>query len=92
MIKKEYVLAAVSIFLWSTSAAVAKLLLNDFSAIQIVFVGSIFACLSLFLLNCVTGKIQHVKSYGFGDIVKLFFEMIPDFRHKETGKYLDSKM
>ena len=73
MIKKEYVLAAVSIFLWSTSAAVAKLLLNDFSAIQIVFVGSIFACLSLFLLNCVTGKIQHVKSYGFGDIVKLFF-------------------
>lgn len=25
-------------------------------------------------------------------IVDLFFEMIPDFRHKETGKYLDSKM
>ncbi|MGV3344217.1 UDP-N-acetylglucosamine 4,6-dehydratase [Enterobacteriaceae bacterium LUAb1] len=26
------------------------------------------------------------------DIVNLFFEMIPDFGHKETGKYLDSKM
>lgn len=26
------------------------------------------------------------------DIVKLFFEMIPSFGHKETGKYLDSKM
>lgn len=26
------------------------------------------------------------------DIVKLFFKMIPDFSHKETGKYLDSKM
>lgn len=25
-------------------------------------------------------------------IVELFFEMIPDFGHKETGKYLDSKM
>lgn len=25
-------------------------------------------------------------------IVKLFFKMIPDFGHKETGKYLDSKM
>ena len=25
-------------------------------------------------------------------IVKLFFIMIPDFGHKETGKYLDSKM
>ncbi|OEA22265.1 UDP-N-acetylglucosamine 4,6-dehydratase [Vibrio parahaemolyticus] len=26
------------------------------------------------------------------EIVKLFFTMIPDFGHKETGKYLDSKM
>ncbi|AUV87441.1 UDP-N-acetylglucosamine 4,6-dehydratase [Vibrio campbellii] len=25
-------------------------------------------------------------------IVKLFFTMLPDFGHKETGKYLDSKM
>jgi len=26
------------------------------------------------------------------DLVKLFFHMIPDFGHRETGKYLDSKM
>ena len=26
------------------------------------------------------------------DIVELFFKMIPDFAHKETGKYLDEKM
>ena len=26
------------------------------------------------------------------DIVKEFFKMIPDFAHKETGKYLDQKM
>lgn len=26
------------------------------------------------------------------DLVRLFFKMIPDFGHKETGKYLDSKM
>lgn len=26
------------------------------------------------------------------DLVELFHEMIPDFGHKETGKYLDSKM
>lgn len=26
------------------------------------------------------------------EIVDLFFTMIPDFDHKETGKYLDSKM
>ncbi|GKW49721.1 UDP-N-acetylglucosamine 4,6-dehydratase [Halomonas sp. NCCP-2165] len=27
-----------------------------------------------------------------GGLVELFFRMIPDFGHKETGKYLDSKM
>jgi len=26
------------------------------------------------------------------EIVKLFFEIIPDFAHKETGKYLDNRM
>ncbi len=40
-------------------------------------------------------KIQEMKislEWNKEDIVKLFFEMIPDFGHKETGKYLDSKM
>ena len=26
------------------------------------------------------------------EIVDLFHQMIPDFNHKETGKYLDAKM
>ncbi len=26
------------------------------------------------------------------DIVKLYFELLPDFAHKETGKYLDERM
>ena len=26
------------------------------------------------------------------DIVKLFFELLPEFNHKETGKYLDQRM
>lgn len=32
------------------------------------------------------------KIWSKDDLVDLFFEMIPDFGHKETGKYLDSKM
>ena len=32
------------------------------------------------------------KGWTKEQIVDLFFEMIPDFGHKETGKYLDSKM
>lgn len=32
------------------------------------------------------------KSWVKSEIVELFFKMIPDFGHKETGKYLDGKM
>ncbi|MFD1096351.1 UDP-N-acetylglucosamine 4,6-dehydratase [Salegentibacter chungangensis] len=32
------------------------------------------------------------KSWQKEEIVDLFFKMIPNFGHKETGKYLDSKM
>jgi len=31
-------------------------------------------------------------SWTKDDIVKEFFKLIPDFGHKETGKYLDEKM
>ena len=32
------------------------------------------------------------KAWLKEEIVALFFKMIPDFGHKETGKYLDGKM
>lgn len=40
-------------------------------------------------------KINEMKRnlvWSKSEIVDLFFEMIPDFGHKETGKYLDGKM
>lgn len=40
-------------------------------------------------------KIQELKSrkdWTKRDLINLFFEMIPDFEHLETGKYLDNKM
>jgi FlaA1/EpsC-like NDP-sugar epimerase len=42
-----------------------------------------------------TAKIANMKSkkeWQKEDIVNLFHNMIPNFGHKETGKYLDSKM
>ena len=38
------------------------------------------------------GKMKHEKTWSKEQIVALFFKMIPGFGHKETGKYLDSKM
>jgi hypothetical protein len=40
-------------------------------------------------------EINRIKSRGYwnkAELVDLFFKMIPDFGHKEIGKYLDSKM
>jgi FlaA1/EpsC-like NDP-sugar epimerase len=31
-------------------------------------------------------------TWSKSDLVKLFFEMLPEFAHKETGKYLDERM
>tara|TARA_R110001592_G_scaffold191527_3_gene437792 strand:- start:2949 stop:4139 length:1191 start_codon:yes stop_codon:yes gene_type:complete len=38
------------------------------------------------------GDMKKNKEWNKDQIVKLFFKMIPDFGHKETGKYLDGKM
>ena len=37
-------------------------------------------------------KHKQELSWTKENIVKEFFTMIPDFGHKETGKYLDGKM
>tara|TARA_R110000868_G_scaffold411493_3_gene704692 strand:- start:57257 stop:58447 length:1191 start_codon:yes stop_codon:yes gene_type:complete len=47
------------------------------------------------LVNHFERSIKALKEKGLWDkqeIVELFFKMIPDFGHKETGKYLDGKM
>lgn len=46
-------------------------------------------------LEFFTKEIEHLKSakkWTKRDILDLFNTMLPDFGHKETGKYLDSKM
>ncbi|MFA6189475.1 MAG: UDP-N-acetylglucosamine 4,6-dehydratase [Sulfuricurvum sp.] len=37
-------------------------------------------------------KMKNARAWTKDQIVELFFEMIPAFGHKETGKYLDGKM
>jgi FlaA1/EpsC-like NDP-sugar epimerase len=37
-------------------------------------------------------EMKQAKKWNKEQLVCLFFKMIPDFGHKETGKYLDSKM
>ena len=46
-------------------------------------------------LNYFKDRIDEIKSsriWKREDLVHLFHEMIPDFGHKDTGKFLDQKM
>lgn len=38
------------------------------------------------------GRMKSANAWSKGEIVELFNYMIPNFDHKETGKYLDAKM
>ncbi len=64
---KSYIFAGISIFLWSTLAASAKLMLNELSSIQLLCAGSFVAALCLFLVSVVTGKIKLFKRYTLKD-------------------------
>ncbi|MDB4071857.1 UDP-N-acetylglucosamine 4,6-dehydratase [Amylibacter sp.] len=47
------------------------------------------------LLNEFMIGIEELRDFGVWskeDIVKLYYNILPDFAHKETGKYLDQKM
>ncbi|MGV6986384.1 UDP-N-acetylglucosamine 4,6-dehydratase [Providencia hangzhouensis] len=46
----------------------------------------------LSLFETEIAKMKAQKAWNKEQIVALFFKMIPDFDHQETGKYLDSKM
>lgn len=46
----------------------------------------------LTLFEQTIGDMKDKREWSKEQIVELFFTMIPDFGHKETGKYLDSKM
>jgi FlaA1/EpsC-like NDP-sugar epimerase len=44
------------------------------------------------LFSSTISDLKQTKKWNKEQLVELFFKMIPDFGHKETGKYLDSKM
>jgi len=46
----------------------------------------------LTLFESTVSKLKQQKKWSKSELVDLFHQMIPDFDHKETGKYLDGKM
>jgi len=70
--KKEYMYAAISIFVWSTVATTTKLLLGNLNSMQILMVGNFFATTFLCVLNIATGRIKLLKTLRIRDFLRIF--------------------
>jgi len=62
--KKNCIYAFTTVFIWSTTATAAKLLLSDIPNLQTLAVGSIFAFLFLLLVNIRTGAAREMRRYS----------------------------
>lgn len=61
--KKNYIYAISTVFIWSTLATVAKLLLNDIPNMQMLAISGAFAFLFLLVVNICSGAIKLMKNY-----------------------------
>ncbi len=66
--------------------------MNRFENIGIIKNNGDFSLEKITLFSNSIKEMQKTKIWNKKQIVELFFKIIPDFGHKETGKYLDSKM
>lgn len=69
--KKAYFYAFVSVFFWSTTTSVSKLLLHSISTMQVMAVSSVFAALFLLLVNVKKGNMKQLKTYKPRDYLVL---------------------
>lgn len=65
--KQAYGFAAISIFVWSTVATIAKLLLGSLNSFQVMWASMPFAALFLLFVNIFTGNIKQLKGYKLKD-------------------------
>lgn len=95
--KKQYALAFTAILCWSTVATVVKLLLGSLNSIQVLFISSFFAALSLLLFNVFTGKLKTLKNFRPKDFVIMILICLPStllyyvFYYTGTSKMLASQ-
>jgi FlaA1/EpsC-like NDP-sugar epimerase len=66
--------------------------MNRFENFGIIKNEANFSTEKIDLFSTSINEMKQAKKWNKEQLVDLFFKMIPDFGHKETGKYLDSKM
>ena len=75
--KKQYILAFITIFFWSTIATVSKLMLSEIDNFQLLWASSFFAFAFLLLVNIFTKKIKAAKEFKAKDWITLVLIGLP---------------
>lgn len=63
-----------------------------FESVGVIRNQPVFVARTLNRFSAGVAALRQQPTWTKADIVKLFFEMLPDFAHLETGKYLDERM
>lgn len=70
--KKSYLYAGITIFLWSTISLVSDLLLKTMDSMQVLAISALFAFLFLLILNGIKGNLKELKALKIKDYLILF--------------------
>lgn len=68
---KKYFFAGATVLIWSTLAAMVKVLLGDMPNLQMLAISSVFAFVFLLILNLANGSVKIMKQYVAKDYVKM---------------------
>ena len=69
--KKEYIMAGITVFFWGTSAPVCKVLLTDTANMEVLCLASIFAALALLTITLAKGQWGELKQYTPRDLLRV---------------------
>lgn len=69
--KVSHIYVSLAVLLWASTAAVAKLLLQDINNLQLMFYSFMFSILVLLIIVIVQGKLRLLKEYKAKDFVRM---------------------
>ncbi|MGL5259395.1 MAG: DMT family transporter [Lachnospiraceae bacterium] len=67
----EYTYALISVACWGILPTISSLLLNTIDTMHVVAYSSLFAACTLFIYNCITGKIKEIKKLSIKTIIRM---------------------
>ena len=65
--KKNYIYALTTVFIWSTMASIVKMMLYDIPNLEALSISSYFAFFFLLLINVKNGAVRQMKNYSMKD-------------------------